>query len=96
MKLRAFLKIGNGIIACVRCGCTDIRFLEANHKNGGGRQERKTLGGSTIRAVASGRRKTDDLELTCKPCNAIHALELKYGYVPLKVIPATNPPHTSL
>jgi len=36
--------------------------------------------------IASGKRKTDDLELLCKPCNAIHCLELKHGPLPMKVV----------
>jgi hypothetical protein len=31
----------NDIPTCVSCGCSDIRLLEINHKNGGGRQECK-------------------------------------------------------
>lgn len=72
---------------CIRCGCDDVRFLEVNHKNGGGNKERKEArnrGGSTMRRdIVSGHRSISDLEVLCKPCNAIHALELAYGKVPL-------------
>ena len=70
---------------CVRCGCDDERFLEINHKNGGGNKERKETmqtGGLKF-SIINGNRSVEDLEILCKPCNAIHALELKYGSVPL-------------
>jgi hypothetical protein len=31
-------------------------------------------------------RDTADLELLCRPCNAIHYLESKYGPLPLRVV----------
>jgi len=34
----------------------------------------------------SGRRKTSDLNLLCKVCNALHYLELKYGKTKHRVI----------
>jgi len=72
---------------CVRCGCTDKRFLEINHKNGGGGKEMK--GGLSAKFywdIYMGRRETGDLELLCRPCNAIPALELKFGLVSLRVV----------
>ncbi len=70
-------------LKCVRCGCNDVRFLEINHKNGDGAGEHQD---HIDREVASGRRKTDDLELLCRPCNHIHYLETKFGEtIPLKV-----------
>lgn len=94
-KISAYLHIQSEI-KCVRCGCTDIRFLEINHKNGGGNKEsigngsrsnRKGLMGTDwYHAIITGKRKTDDLELLCRPCNHIHFLEQKYGEkIPLKV-----------
>lgn len=69
-------------VKCVRCGCDDFRLLEINHKNGGGRKELKEFqkyGRSVQELIRRGWRKTCDLELLCKPCNAIHYLEMKYG-----------------
>lgn len=39
-KLRegALLRIGKGKIQCVNCGCTDRRFIEINHMNGGAKK----------------------------------------------------------
>ena len=74
-------------LCCIRCGCDDLRFIEINHKNGDGRNERNRLGTAFHSDIVFGRRKIDDLELLCKPCNHIHYLELKYGeQIPLKVI----------
>ena len=68
---------------CVRCGCDDIRLLEINHKNGGGRLDNRNI----IQRIRTKERKTDDLELLCRPCNAIHFIEKKFGEkFPLKVV----------
>jgi hypothetical protein len=79
----AFLtKVGQGKIECVNCGCNIPELLEVNHKKGGGGIERKSFGNSGSgfrRAVMSGKRTIDDLELTCRVCNALHYLEFTHG-----------------
>ena len=79
--------VSNNNIVCDRCGCNDIRLLEINHKNGGGSKETKR--GKSIykfyAEIINGKRKTNDLELLCKVCNAWHYLELKYGELPYKI-----------
>jgi hypothetical protein len=88
-RKRVFFKVSGSISpVCVRCGCDDTRLLEINHKNGGGAKEMQNGKGSTrfYLDIANGTRDTDDLELLCKPCNAIHALELKYGQLPMRVV----------
>jgi hypothetical protein len=93
-RLRMLTLIAGGPPRCARCGCDDLRFLEANHKNGGGGDERyiKAPGGARLprgydmqNAILNGTRRVDDLEVLCRPCNAIHWLELKHGPVPLAV-----------
>ncbi|MES0071895.1 hypothetical protein [Mesorhizobium sp. M0058] len=85
MRQTAILLVGKGVLQCVRCGCDRTELLEINHINGGGTVEsRKSM--TFYRALAALRRKTDDLELLCKPCNAIHALEMVHGPLPMKVI----------
>lgn len=75
--------IGKGDVACSTCGCNRPELLEINHINGGGGQEIKEVGSQNFyRDIASFRRNTDDLDLRCKVCNALHALELKYGPLP--------------
>ena len=77
-RLSALRKIDHNL-KCIRCGCSDIRFLEINHKNGGGEKENKENGwGTTGNSILYWNRHVDDLELLCKPCNNIHALELKF------------------
>lgn len=88
-KIQAFKKIQTKL-ECVRCGCNDIRFLEVNHKNGGAWRVNKItkneIGPRLWNRVRLDKRKTDDLELLCRPCNHIHFLELKYKEkIPLMV-----------
>ena len=81
-RQRAVLLVGRGAMACVRCGCDDIRCLEINHKNGGGGKEHAEIrakGRSLHRLIAQMKRAVDDLELLCRPCNAVHFLEMKLG-----------------
>ncbi len=77
-RLAAIAKLGG---ECVYCGCNEAKALELNHKKGGGRAEhrlRKEEGKKTpisraiCNDVLAGRR--DDIELTCRPCNALHYL----------------------
>ncbi|HEX5508951.1 MAG TPA: hypothetical protein VFX37_10650, partial [Pseudolabrys sp.] len=85
-RRRAALLVGRGDLVCVRCGCNNPKLLEINHKNGGGGKELKELKGKFYRRIAKMERPIDDLELLCRPCNAVHALELKHGPLPFKVI----------
>jgi len=83
IRKNVFLMLGG---KCVYCGCDNMDALEVNHKNGGGYQEQKRLRkkGSTSTFylhILKGRRRTDDLELTCSICNQWHRL------VKLKGIP---------
>jgi len=85
-RRRALLLVGRGVVACVGCGCDDARLLEINHKNGGGGKEHASLNGRGFhRQIAQMKRSVDDLDLRCRPCNAVHFLESKYGPLPFKV-----------
>ena len=64
---------------CVYCGCDDIRFLEINHKEGGGAKEVLVSGSNFYWAIIKGRRPVDDLEITCGLDNKLHFYRLKYG-----------------
>ena len=68
-----------GPLQCVYCGCNTIGALEINHKNGGGCKENKGAGSVTVNNVYFGRRKTDDLEIVCRVCNAWHYISRKIG-----------------
>jgi hypothetical protein len=89
LRKRMLFRITGSITpCCARCGCDDIRLLEINHKNGGGNRELEA--GRTAPqfyyAIADGKRDPSDLEVLCRPCNALHYLELKYGHIPMHVV----------
>lgn len=64
---------------CVYCGCDDIRFLEVNHKKGGGAKETQTSGNNFYWDIIKGRRPVEDLEIACGLHNKLHYYKLKYG-----------------
>jgi len=87
LRISALEKIAGSKPICIKCGCNDLRFLEINHKNGGGTKEYKNIGGHKFyHDIINGERKTDDLNILCKACNSLHYLELKYGKLPYKII----------
>jgi hypothetical protein len=43
-KIEVLTHYGNGVLACVKCGFTDIRALTIDHINNDGYAHRKTLG----------------------------------------------------
>lgn len=90
LRRRVFFRITGSICpVCVRCGCDDPRLLEINHINGGGNTELKESGKGSMSmyyAIAKGTRSTDDLELLCRPCNALHYLETKFGPLPMHMV----------
>jgi predicted nucleic-acid-binding Zn-ribbon protein len=61
---------------CVKCGCTDLDALEINHIDGGGSKDKYAKGRRKqyYLDILSGRRKSDDLNIMCKVCNAWHCL----------------------
>lgn len=85
-RRRAVLLVGRGVLSCVRCGCDRVELLEINHKNGGGGKELRGLGSKWHRMIAKLERSVDDLELLCRPCNAVHALELIHGPLPYRIV----------
>lgn len=80
LRTKVLEKLGN---KCIYCGCDIPEALEINHKNGGGSvdinpRKRNRSSRQFYLDILSGRRKTDDLELTCRVCNSVHYLvELK-------------------
>lgn len=77
-RITALLKI-DPKLECKRCGCRDIRFLEINHMHGGGNQELKNSKVNCMTKKVMQGRSVVDLELLCKPCNAIHYMEMKWN-----------------
>jgi predicted RNA-binding Zn-ribbon protein involved in translation (DUF1610 family) len=80
--------ISNNNPKCENCGCDDVRLLEINHKDGGGNKELQNGKRTNVFMwdIYMGRRKTNDLNLLCRPCNALHFLELKFGKIPMKML----------
>jgi hypothetical protein len=79
VKCDAMLKLGG--VRCVRCGCSELAALEINHINGGGHREQvetRRIGYVLHCDIVAGRRKTDDLNVLCRVCNAVDYLERKY------------------
>jgi hypothetical protein len=86
VRIEVLRILSNGNPVCVNCGCDDIRMLEINHINGGGYQDTKGCRGSRFyQKIKQGKRKTDDLNVLCRICNAWHALELRFGKLPFKI-----------
>ena len=80
IKLKALQIVSTSELpTCVYCGCDDIRFLEINHKEGGGAKETLMSGSNFYWAIVKGERPTNDLEVTCGPHNRWHFYKLKYG-----------------
>ena len=87
-KLKVLQKIsGLEKPRCVTCACDDLRLLEINHTDGGGRRERRTISYALLLVhILNGTRKTDDLNVLCRGCNAVHYLKIKYGDIPMRVV----------
>jgi len=82
-KLEAFQMISKKKIPeCINCGCRDLRVLEINHKNGFGTKERKEKripGTRFYGMIVQGKRSIEDLEITCRVCNARHYCKREFG-----------------
>lgn len=79
IRLAAMEVVGRGRLECSNCGCNNILLLEINHLNGGGAKELRHGNPYRFYAdLAQGRRPTDDLNLLCRMCNALHTVRLKY------------------
>lgn len=81
LRLKAMQIVsGLDVPICVNCGCDFLPILEINHNDGGGYNEQKTMPSSPFyRAIVKGIRTVDDLNILCKPCNALHYVKLLHG-----------------
>ena len=61
---------------CVKCGNTDIRVLQINHKNGGGRQDRKGRPYRFYREIVNGKRDREGYDVRCANCNILYQYEI--------------------
>jgi hypothetical protein len=80
LRLAVMHMIAKGeVIQCHSCGCNFYPILEINHKSGGGTYETVKRGITGFYSdIVKGKRSVDDLEITCKICNALHFINLKY------------------
>jgi len=74
-KLAVFKFLGG---CCVRCGNTDIRVLQIDHKNGGGSKHIRSVSGMTrYKRLALGQDDINKYQLLCANCNWIKRHENK-------------------
>lgn len=78
--------VGRGKMECVSCGCSDLRILEINHINGGGRKEASNKRHAFIRAIVLGERSIEDLNILCKVCNIEHYVKLRFGISGFRIV----------
>jgi hypothetical protein len=81
-RLKALQMIAKSEIpTCASCGCDFLPILEVNHKDGQGSKEYREIGGAIglYRAIVTGKRGTDDLEVLCEICNKFHYIKMRYG-----------------
>lgn len=64
--------------ACVKCGNDDLRVLQVNHINGGGKAELKKTGAINLyKMILRGERSTENLNVMCGNCNILYSYELE-------------------
>ena len=89
-RRKAMNIISNNNISCINCNCDKFELLEINHKNGGGREERRQKNYRSplyfYNAIINGERSTDDLDILCKICNTLHYISLKHKGINYQII----------
>ena len=89
-KRKQAMNVISDQIECINCGCNRFELLEINHKNGGGREERRKNNYKSClyfyNAIINGERSTEDLNILCKVCNVLHYISLKYNNVQYEII----------
>jgi len=67
---------------CVKCGFTDIRALQVDHKNGGGSKELKAKGNASMyyRYLREPKEARNNLQVLCANCNQIKIHEERELY----------------
>ena len=76
LRKRVIQKLGG---KCIYCGCDNEDALEINHIHGGGYKKRKIRSYKQFLLDIQAGRK-NDVELTCRICNALHYLVMTKGF----------------
>lgn len=76
-ELRERLYSYLGGIRCNKCGITDIRVLQLDHKHGGGQAHRRIKGWATIARDILRLRQKRKFQVLCANCHAIKTFENK-------------------
>jgi hypothetical protein len=74
-RLAVLDKLGN---KCCRCGYSDLRALQIDHINGGGKEERRNISNTNsfyAKVVKSYDSKENLYQLLCANCNVIKRIE---------------------
>jgi len=82
LKEKVLTYYGNGGLACVRCGFSDSRALSLDHMNGGGRQEKISLGrmgGNSFYSWLVSEGYPKGYQTLCMNCNIIKRFENSEG-----------------
>ena len=74
LGIKAIMILGG---KCERCGETDVRVLQINHRNGGGVKDFKKKGPQTIYIeIIKGKRGKDEFDVRCSNCNILYEYEM--------------------
>lgn len=77
-RIKCFEKLGN---QCVCCGETQIKFLQVDHINGGGRKEKLLKSGYSFRRIELENYPKEKYQVLCSNCNWAKGI---YGVCPHK------------
>ena len=72
LRIRAIKFLGG---RCVDCGCTDLRILNINHKNGNGGKTRPKDAGTFYRNILNGTYNKDEFDVMCYNDNILYEYE---------------------
>lgn len=71
IKREVLTYYGNGKLACVKCGCDDVRALTIDHINGGGEIHRKAIGTRPMYRWLKNNNLPLGFQTLCNNCNFV-------------------------
>lgn len=69
LRVDVLTKYGSGVMACMCCGDSHEEFLTLDHINGGGKQERERLPGTSLYTKLRANGYPDGYQTLCYNCN---------------------------